>query len=158
VAPRDHVNEALALIPHRPPFLFLDEILERSTTRIKALKTLDPEEPYLTGHFPGHPIMPGVLLCECIFQAGAALLFGRGAIPSGTVPVLAKIQNARFRRPVRPGARLVIEAEISEEIANAVIMKGAITVDGHNVVRTEFIVTMASLGAPLDEPRNGSLP
>ncbi len=151
-------DEVLRLIPHRPPFLFLDAILERDERHIKAVKTLSPDEPYLTGHFPGRPIMPGVLICECVFQAGAALLFSRGPMDPGRVPVLSKIQNARFRRPVFPGARLVIEAEIVEEIMGALIMKGSVSVDGRNVLRTEFVVTMASLGDPIsNEPTMRSL-
>lgn len=139
-------DEVLALIPHRPPFLFLDEVLERDDRRIKAVKTLHRDEPYLAGHYPGRPIMPGVLICECVFQAGAALLFGRGKLDPKKVPVLSKIQNARFRRPVFPGAKLVIEAEIVEEIMGALIMKGSVSVNGQNVLRTEFVVGMADVG------------
>ena len=142
----EKVEEILGLIPHRPPFLFLDEILERDARYIKAVKTLGPEEPYLAGHYPGRPLMPGVLICECVFQAGAALLFGRGPLDPKKVPVLSKIQNARFRRPVFPGAKLVIEAEIVEEIMNALIMKGTVNVDGQTVLRTEFVVAMADVG------------
>ncbi len=139
-------EEVLTLIPHRPPFLFLDEILERDEKHIKAVKTLHPDEPYLAGHYPGRPIMPGVLICECVFQAGAALLFGRGGLDPQKVPVLTKIQNARFRRPVFPGAKLVIAVEIREEIGPALILKGSASVDGQNVLRTEFVVAMADVG------------
>ena len=142
----ERVAEILDLIPHRPPFLFLDEILERDARHIKAVKTLHPEESYLAGHYPGRPLMPGVLICECVFQAGAALLFGRGGLDPQKVPVLSKIQNARFRRPVFPGAKLVIEAEIVEEIMGALIMKGSVSVNGQNVLRTEFVVGMADIG------------
>src|SRR5256712_5894380 len=95
------------LPPHRPPFLFLDEILERDSQHIKAAKTLHPDEPYLAGHYPGRPIMPGVLICECVFQAGAALLFGRGGLDPQKVPVLTKIPEARLPRAHFPGAQLV---------------------------------------------------
>ena len=145
-------EEILTLIPHRPPFLFLDEIIERDDRHIKAAKTLHPDEPYLAGHYPGRPLMPGVLICECVFQAGAALLFGRGRLDLRRVPVLTKIQNARFRRPVFPGARLVIEVEIQEEIGPALIMKGSVSVEGLNVLRTEFVVAMAEVG---DDPNLG---
>ena len=139
-------EEILTLLPHRPPFLFLDEILERDSQHIKAAKTLHPDEPYLAGHYPGRPIMPGVLICECVFQAGAALLFGRGGLDPQKVPVLTKIQNARFRRPVFPRAKLVIEVEIVEEVGPALIMKGSVSVNGQNVLRTEFVVAMADSG------------
>ena len=138
-------EEILTLIPHRPPFLFLDEILERDDRHIKAVKTLHVDEPYLAGHYPGRPLMPGVLICECVFQAGAALLFGRGGLDPRKVPVLTKIQSARFRRPVFPGARLVIEAEIAEAVGPALIMKGSVSVNGQNVLRTEFVVAMADI-------------
>jgi 3-hydroxyacyl-[acyl-carrier-protein] dehydratase len=143
-------EEVLTLIPHRPPFLFLDEILARDSRHITAVKTLRPDEPYLAGHYPGRPIMPGVLICECVFQAGAALLSGRGGLDSQKVPVLTKIQNARFRRPVLPGARLVIEVDIAEEIGPALILKGTVSVDGLNVLRTEFVVAMADVGDESD--------
>jgi len=145
-------EEIRTLIPHRPPFLFLDEILERDRQHIKAAKTLHPDEPYLAGHYPGRPIMPGVLICECVFQAGAALLFGRGGLDPQKVPVLTKIQNARFRRPVFPGAKLVIEVEIVEEIGPALLMKGSVSANGQNVLRTEFVVAMADIG---DGPNMG---
>jgi len=143
-------EEILTLLPHRPPFLFLDEILERDSQHIKAAKTLHPDEPYLAGHYPGRPIMPGVLICECVFQAGAALLFGRGGLDPQKVPVLTKIQNARFRRPVFPGAKLVIEVELREEIGPALMMKGSVSVEGLNVLRTEFVVAMAAVGDDLN--------
>jgi len=145
-------EEILTLLPHRPPFLFLDEILERDRQHIKAAKTLRPDEPYLAGHYPGRPLMPGVLICECVFQAGAALLFGRGGLDPQKVPVLTKIQNARFRRPVFPGAKLVIEVGIVEEVGPALIMKGSVSVNGQNVLRTEFVVAMADIG---DGPNMG---
>ena len=149
-------EEILTLVPHRPPFLLLDEIVARDSRHIKAVKTLHPDEPYLAGHYPGRPIMPGVLICECVFQAGAALLFGRGGLdpqpsgPYGKVPVLTRIRDARFRRPVFPGARLVIEVDIVEEIGPALILKGTVSVDGLNVLRTEFVVAMADVGAGPD--------
>jgi 3-hydroxyacyl-[acyl-carrier-protein] dehydratase len=139
-------DEILTLIPHRPPFLFLDEILERDDRHIKAVKTLHADELYLAGHYPGRPLMPGVLICECVFQAGAALLFGRSRLDPRKVPVLTKIQSARFRRPVFPGARLVIEAELREVIGPALLMKGSVSVEGLNVLRTEFVVAMADVG------------
>src|SRR5438552_10301252 len=121
-------EEILTLLPHRPPFLFLDEILERDSQHIKAAKTLHPDEPYLAGHYPGRPIMPGVLICECVFQAAAALLFGRGRLDPQKVPGLTKIQNARFRRPVFPRAKLGIEVEMVADVGAARIMKGSVSV------------------------------
>src|SRR5256885_15832396 len=92
-------EEILTLLPHRPPFLFLDEILERDNQHIKATKTLHPDEPYLAGHYPGRPLMPGVLICECVFQAGAALLFGRGGLAPQRGPGLTQSPDAPLPRP-----------------------------------------------------------
>ena len=140
----------LALLPHRPPFLFVDEVLERGERAIKTLKTLRHEEPYLAGHYPGRPLMPGVLLCECVSQAGAALLSSRVRQHEGKIPVLAKIENARFRRAVLPGAVLLIEAEIVEEMRSLFRMRGSVSVKGENALRTEFVVAIVKLGSTFE--------
>ncbi|MDY6862003.1 MAG: 3-hydroxyacyl-ACP dehydratase FabZ family protein, partial [Thermodesulfobacteriota bacterium] len=109
------MEEILKAIPHRPPFLFVDKIVELSDTRIKTTKLIDPEEPFFKGHFPGNPIMPGVLVCESIFQAGA-ILFSKiagitGDLAYGT-PLLTRINQAKFKGMVKPGDLLEIEAEL----------------------------------------------
>jgi len=90
------LEEILAAIPHRPPFLLVDEIVERSEQRIVCRKTFRGDEYFYAGHYPGYPITPGVLLCEAAMQAGAILLAHVVAAEPGKVPVVAKMSAVRF--------------------------------------------------------------
>lgn len=136
------MEEILNAIPHRPPFLFIDRIVELSGTKIKTTKEIRPDEPVFEGHYPGQPIMPGALICESIFQTGAVLLSKMmGGISEG-IPVLTRINNARFKSIVRPGSTLDIEAELVERVSNAYYMKGRASVAGKTAVTVEFTVTL----------------
>ena len=132
----------LNAIPHRPPFLFVDEIVEQTDDHIITHKRVDPEEPFFKGHYPGYPIMPGVLLCECVFQAGAILMSQRFPAPSGQVPVMSRIQNVKFKNPVYPGSVLEIRADYVENIGPAHYMKGQVQVEGQTAVTVEFTVML----------------
>jgi len=137
------MEEILNAIPHRPPFLFVDKIVEISGTKIKTVKEIKPDDPVFQGHYPGQPIMPGALICESIFQTGAILLSKMmGGFSSG-IPVLTRINNAKFKNIVKPGNTLDIEAELVEKIANAYYMKGKASVSGKTSVTVEFTVTLA---------------
>ena len=137
------MEEILNAIPHRPPFLFVDRIVELSATRIKTSKDIRPDEPVFAGHYPGQPIMPGALICESIFQTGAILLSKMmGGMGKG-IPVLTRINNAKFKSIVRPGTTLNIEAELVERVSNAYYMKGRASVGGKTSVTVEFTVTLA---------------
>jgi len=105
------VEDVLRAIPHRPPFLFVDEIIEIDQDRILARRTIRADEPYFKGHYPGNPLMPGVLLCESVIQAGAIMLSRRIEGGAGKVPILTRIQNAKFKRQVRPGDVVDLEAK-----------------------------------------------
>ncbi|MFO7997134.1 MAG: 3-hydroxyacyl-ACP dehydratase FabZ [Dehalococcoidia bacterium] len=136
------MEEILNAIPHRPPFLFIDRIVELSGTRIKTTKEISPDEPVFEGHYPGQPIMPGALICESIFQTGAVLLSKMmGGIGEG-VPVLTRINNAKFKSIVKPGCTLEIEAELLEKVSSAYYMKGKASVGGKTSVTVEFTVTL----------------
>ena len=104
----------VATIPHRPPFLFVDEIVELTSDRIVTTTLADPEAEFFRGHYPNEPVMTGVLICECCFQAGALLIAKRlgGFDPANGVPVLTRIQDARFKRIVRPGQTLRVEVSL----------------------------------------------
>ena len=129
-------------IPHRPPFLFIDRIVELSGTKIKTTKEIRFDDPVFEGHYPGQPIMPGALICESIFQTGAVLLSKMmGGIGEG-VPVLTRISNAKFRSIVKPGCTLEIEAELLEKVSSAYYMKGRASVGGKTSVTVEFTVTL----------------
>jgi 3-hydroxyacyl-[acyl-carrier-protein] dehydratase len=137
------MEEILNAIPHRPPFLFVDRIVELGATKIKTSKEIKPDEPVFAGHYPGQPIMPGALICESIFQTGAILLSKiMGGMGEG-IPVLTRINNAKFKSIVRPGSTLDIEAELVEKVSNAYFMKGRASVGGKTSVTVEFTVTLA---------------
>ena len=133
-------------IPHRPPFLFIDEVLEVGDDRIRALKTVEPDLDFFRGHYPHFPVMPGVLACECVFQAGAVLL-SRNFEPesSGSIPALARIKNARFKRMIRPGDRLLIEAQVTDRLGGVFYMKGSVKVDDELAVEVSFTCVMAPM-------------
>lgn len=133
-------DEIMARIPHRPPFLWLDRVLVLEAEHIRAEKAIEPDLDLLRGHYPDYPLMPGVLLCEAVFQAGA-LLIAEGLDPAeraAGVPVLTRIQGARFKREVRPGDTITIEARLRERVGPAWFLKGAVKVAGKVAVRVEF--------------------
>lgn len=122
-------DEVLRAIPHRPPFLFVDEVLEireeGATTRFTVSENLD----FFQGHYPGNPIMPGVIICEAVFQSAAVFLvkkFSGDYDGKKVTPVLGKIMNARFREMVRPGDVLTIDVSIKEKIGMFFICKGVV--------------------------------
>jgi 3-hydroxyacyl-[acyl-carrier-protein] dehydratase len=139
-----NIDEIQELIPHRPPFLWVDEVLEIDENRIRARKFVDPELPVFGGHYPDFPVLPGVLLCEACFQAGAVLIAKSHPPEAGQVPVVTRQNNTRFRRLVRPGETLDIEVELTEKLANAFFLTGKVSVDGQTAVRLEFACTAAS--------------
>ncbi len=127
-------------IPHRPPFLWLDRVCELTEDSIRAEKTIEPDLDLFSGHYPDYPLMPGVLLCEAVFQAGALLigeLSGQDEELAG-VPVLARIQGAKFKREVRPGETISIEARLKEKVGPAWFFKGTVRVEGKVAVQVEF--------------------
>ena len=136
---------APASIPHRPPFLFVDEVVELTPERILARKQADASADFFRGHFPGNPIMPGVLICESAFQAGAILMLHRAGVASaaGRVPVLTRIREAKFKHIVRPGQWLEIEVVLDDELSGACYMTGRVHVAGRLVARVSFACTLA---------------
>lgn len=139
-----------ALIPHRDPFLFIDRIVERAADRIVTEWHVSPDLFAFRGHYPGYPVLPGVLISEFAFQS-AACLFASGADPqvvSNAVPVLTRIEDARFRRVVRPGETLRAEVEVTERLGPARYCKAVVTCAGETVVRLRFTVAEAALQQP----------
>ncbi len=140
------------LIPHRPPFLWIDRIVELEDARILAEKHVPADLDVFEGHYPHFPVLPGVLICEAIFQAGAALIAhresaGGAAVAAGAVPVVTRLNNVQFRRMVRPGETLQLQAEIRDRLANAYFLAGRATVDGRVAVRLEFACALTEPGA-----------
>ncbi|WP_128912820.1 3-hydroxyacyl-ACP dehydratase FabZ [Granulicella sibirica] len=129
-----NINEIMALLPHRYPFLLVDRVLEvERKTRIVAIKNVTINEPFFQGHFPGYPLMPGVLMVEAIAQTGGALLLSEIPDRDSKLMVFTSIEEAKFRRPVTPGDQLRIEVTVLQWRSRAVKMKGVITVEGKTV-------------------------
>ncbi len=136
-------QEILNAIPHRDPFLLVDEIVERSEQRIVGRKTFTGQEWFFAGHYPGHPLVPGVLLCEAAMQCGAILLSSQFAAGEGKVPVATRMNEVRFKRMVVPGETILMEVELTERLADAFFLKAKVTVDGKVALRFEFACTAA---------------
>lgn len=131
-------QEIEQLIPHRDPFLWIDEVVEISDTRIVARKTIEDTLDVFRGHYPHFPILPGVLQLEAAFQAGAILIAKTQELVEGTIPVVTRVNNTKFRNMVRPGDVLDIEVELTETLANAFFLKGKVSVAGKTTVRLDF--------------------
>ena len=132
------INEILRILPHRYPFLLVDRILESDMeNRIVGLKNVTVNEPFFPGHFPGQPVMPGVLQLEAMAQV-AGILLNKRSKREGKIAFFVTINNAKFRRIVRPGDQLRIEIEFTRARANFVWVTGKITVDGQLVTEAEL--------------------
>ncbi len=140
-----------AAIPHRDPFLLIDEVVEQTEDRIVCKRSFSGEEFWYQGHYPDYPLTPGVLLCEACLQAGAVLLSKiteaaqEGQGNAGGVPVATRLNNVQFREMVRPGDSITIEVDLTEHVSNAFFMKGRVKNDstGKLAARCEFACTVA---------------
>ena len=132
----------LDAIPHRPPFLLVDEIVELDEQRIVCRKTFTGDEFWFAGHYPDYPLTPGVILCEAAMQAGAILLAQQTDGIDG-VPVATRMNDVRFKKMVRPGDTIQLDVAITDRVSNAYYLTGKVTVDGQLAVRLNFACTMA---------------
>jgi len=133
------IEEIMRVLPHRYPFLLVDRILEiEEGKRVVGIKNVTINEPFFQGHFPGHPIMPGVLIVEAMAQVGGMLLLGPMEDPESKVVYFMSLDNVRFRKPVKPGDQIVFEVEIIQIRGKIAKTRGVARVDGEVVAEAEM--------------------
>ena len=137
------IEDIMKVLPHRYPFLLVDRILEiEEKKRIVGLKNVTINEPFFQGHFPGHPIMPGVLIIEAMAQVGGMLLLGSLPDPDTKVVYFMSLDNVKFRRPVKPGDQLRFEVDVVQLRGTVCKMHGVGKVDGEIVVEADMAATI----------------
>ena len=133
------IEEIMKVLPHRYPFLLIDRILEiEGKQRIVGIKNVTINEPFFQGHFPGHPIMPGVLIIEAMAQVGGMLLMGGLEATDQKVVYFMSLDNVRFRKPVRPGDQIRFELDVIQIRGAVCKMRGVAKVDGELVAEAEM--------------------
>jgi 3-hydroxyacyl-[acyl-carrier-protein] dehydratase len=130
-----------ALLPHRYPFLLVDRVVEfEANKRVLAYKNVSNNEPFFTGHFPGYPVMPGVLVIEALAQAGGLLTqLSNHTGTEGKLFYLVKVDNARFSRMVVPGDKLELDVTLKRVIRNMAMYCGIARVDGEQVASADIL-------------------
>jgi 3-hydroxyacyl-[acyl-carrier-protein] dehydratase len=139
------IEEVMQFLPHRYPFLLVDRVVEMELGKtVTAIKNVTINEPFFPGHFPGAPVMPGVLILEAMAQAAALLSFKtKGYTPEQIgVVYFAGIDGARFKKPVKPGDQLVLKIEIVREMRGIWKYKGRAEVDGVMAAEAELMATL----------------
>jgi 3-hydroxyacyl-[acyl-carrier-protein] dehydratase len=132
------IQSIQSILPHRYPFLLVDRIEELvADTRAVGVKNVSANEPFFAGHFPGEPVMPGVLIVEALAQTAAVLMGGEG----DRIPLFMGIDKARFRRRVVPGDCLRLEVEVTQRRGPVVRVKGKATVEGETACDAEILAT-----------------
>ncbi len=131
------INEIMRVLPHRYPMLLVDRILEVSETHCEGLKNVTINEAFFQGHYPGRPIMPGVLILEAMAQAGAVILLGTEGL-KGKVPVIGAIDEVKYKRPVVPGDQLLIDVELLWFRQGVGRIKAKATVEGDLAAQMEL--------------------
>ncbi len=138
-----NIQQIMEFLPHRYPFLLIDRVIEmEDRKRIVALKNVTYNEPFFTGHFPGAPIMPGVLMVEAMAQAGGVLLFNSLEDKESQLAVLLGVDKCRFRKLVRPGDQLVIEVNVLRLRSRVGKMASKTLVDGEVVAEAEITFSL----------------
>ena len=141
------INQIQKILPHLPPFLLIDRIIElEPKKRIVGLKNVTMNEPFFVGHFPNFPVMPGVLIIEAMAQTGGVLALQDETIGSDKLVLFAAIEEAKFRHPVVPGDQLRLELEVLQRHTTFARMKGKALVDGKLVAEAILICKIAERG------------
>ncbi len=136
----------LEYMPQREPFLFVDRVVEITDSYIKTEKQVKADEPFFAGHFPGRPIMPGVLICESVFQSSSILMSKRAGAPSNDdrIPLITRISNVKLKRVVLPGDLMGVEVTLKEILGRAAYMSGKVKVKERTVLTVEFTAMLVT--------------
>jgi len=133
-------NDIIKMLPHRPPFLLVDKIFELSDHHVVGLKNVTMNEPFFVGHFPGAPVMPGVLQIEAMAQAGGVLLLNTVPDPENYLTLFMKMDNVKFKRPVKPGDTLIFKLDLISPIRRGIChMKGMVFANGNLMTEGELM-------------------
>jgi len=139
------IHEIMEILPHRYPFLLVDRIVELDDNRIVGIKSVTINEPFFIGHFPGNPIMPGVLIVESMAQTGGILLLKKVDNPKGKLVYFLAIKEAKFRAPVRPGDTLRNEMVLKKFTHGVCVMEGKAYVGDTLVAEGEFMAKVVEV-------------
>jgi beta-hydroxyacyl-ACP dehydratase FabZ len=131
------------ILPHRYPFLLVDRIEELETERVVGIKNVTVNEPFFAGHFPDYPVMPGVLIIEAMAQVAGVLVLSGIPDRKNKLVLLAGVDGAKFRKPVRPGDQLRMEMKVLRSRATMAKVSGTATVDGVVVAEAEILCVLA---------------
>ena len=136
------ITQIMDLLPHRYPFLLVDKIIDFDDKNITGIKNVTINEPFFQGHFPGHPIMPGVLQVEGLAQCAGVLIFGQLEDPKSKVVYFMGFDKVKFRQPVHPGDVLEYKVEILRFNGRVCKMKGSVTKDGKVACQAEMMAML----------------
>ena len=137
------INDILEVMPHRYPFLLIDRVLEMDECSLRAMKNVTMNEPFFQGHFPGTPVMPGVLVVEAMAQAAGFLLLCQVEDRDDKLIYFTGIDKCRFRKPVVPGDQLIFEVEVVAKRRSFAKISGRALVDGELVCEAQMMSAMA---------------
>ncbi len=150
------VNSIMKILPHRYPFLLVDKIIHLELDKkVVGIKSVTINEPFFQGHFPGQPIMPGVLIIEAMAQTGGLLMLNSYIDPSEKLVYFMGINKAKFRKPVVPGDQLVLEAELINRKSKVVVMKAQAFVDNNLVAEAELTAAIVDREDKKEDKKNG---